>query len=161
MTAPASSRCDAVNAPPRRAISLATRSRRDHGERVLDALMRRHAVLPLRFATIVPDVDMLRNRLRPMYHALAGDLQRLRGKVEFALRITNIHAECPHTGDAERKSDAAQALTPGTRYLRARAERWRERIASEDAAGRIERALRQHLDPAAENAVWGFATTRS
>src|SRR5262244_2013043 len=42
-------------------------------ERVLDALMRRHAVLPLRFATIVPDVDMLRNRLRPMYHALAGD----------------------------------------------------------------------------------------
>jgi hypothetical protein len=96
-----------------------------------------------------------------MYHALASDLQRLRGKVEFALRITNIHAECPHTGDAERKSDAAQALTPGTRYLRARAERWRERIASEDAAGRIERALRQHLDPAAENAVWGFATTRS
>src|SRR5262245_66410369 len=88
------------------------------------------------------DVDMLRNCLRPMYHALAGDLQRLRGKVEFALRITNIHAECPHTGDAERKSDAAQALTPGTRYLRARAERWRERIASEDAAGRIERALR-------------------
>lgn len=131
-------------------------------ERVLDALMRRHAVLPLRFATIVPDVDMLRNRLRPMYHALAGDLRRLRGKVEFALRVTNIHAECPHTGDdAERKSDAAQALTPGTRYLRARAERWRERIASEDAAGRIERALRRHLDPAAENAVWGFATTRS
>src|SRR5262249_35742276 len=39
-------------------------------ERVLDALMRRHAVLPLRFATIVPDVDMLRNRLRPIYHAL-------------------------------------------------------------------------------------------
>jgi hypothetical protein len=130
-------------------------------ERVLDALMRRHAVLPLRFATIVPDVDMLRNRLRPMYHALAGDLQRLRGKVEFALRITNIHAEYPHTGDAERKSGAAQALTPGTRYLRSRAERWRERIASEDAAGRIERALRQHLDPVAENAVWGFATTRS
>src|SRR5262245_9786259 len=93
--------------------------------------------------------------------AFRDDLQRLRGKVEFALRITNIHAECPHTGDAERKSDAAQALTPGTRYLRARAERWRERIASEDAAGRIERALRQHLDPAAENAVWGFATTRS
>src|SRR5262249_22251930 len=99
-------------------------------ERVLDALMRRHAVLPLRFATIVPDVDMLRNRLRHMYHELAGDLQRLRRKVEVALRIANIHAECPHTGDAERKSDAAQALSPGTRYLRARAERWRERIAS-------------------------------
>src|SRR5262249_19300166 len=71
-------------------------------ERVLNTLMRRHSVLPLRFATIVPDVDMLRDRLRPMHHALADDLRRLRGKVEFALRIANIHAECPRTGDAQR-----------------------------------------------------------
>src|SRR5262245_2276720 len=110
-----------------------------------DRPRRRHAPEP-------PSAHVSRTRRRPSAFAC---------KVEFALRITNIHAECPHTGDAERKRDAAQALTPGTRYLRARTEHWRERIASEDAAGRIERALRQHLDPAAENAVWGFATTRS
>ena len=137
----------------RRTIAPSPRSVWLH-EHVLDTLMRRHAVLPLRFATIVPDAGMLRNRLRPMHRALAGDLRRLRGKVEFALRVTNIHAECPHAHDAERNRDATQALPPGTRYLR-------ERIASEDAARRIERALRRHLDPAAEHAVWALATTRA
>jgi|SRR5262245_21143323 len=141
----------------RRTIAPSPRSVWLH-EHVLDTLMRRHAVLPLRFATIVPDAGMLRNRLRPMHRALAGDLRRLRGKIEFALRVTNIHAGWLHAGDAERDGAAAQVLPPGTRYLRAKAERWRERTAGEDAARRIERELRRHLDPVAENAVWALAT---
>jgi hypothetical protein len=127
-------------------------------EHVLHALMRRHAVLPLRFATIAPDASTLRNRLGPMHGALVADLRRLRGKVEFALRITNIRADGPRPGHAAGESAAARTLPPGTRYLRARAECWRERIAGEDAARCTERVLRRHLDPAAENAVWGLAT---
>src|SRR5215510_2414522 len=89
-----------------------------------------------------------------LHQQVLDELRRLRGKVEFALRVTNTHAECPHARDAERKDDATQALPPGTRYLR-------ERIASEDTARRIERALRRHLDPAAEHAVWALTTTRA
>jgi hypothetical protein len=130
-------------------------------ERVLHALMRRHAVLPLRFATTAPDESTLRNRLGPMHGALVANLRRLRGKVEFALRITNIHGENPRAAGTAGESAAAQALPPGTRHLRARAECWRERIAGEEAARRTERVLRPHLDPAAENAVWGLAPTRT
>src|SRR5262245_63330576 len=141
----------AASSLSRRTIAPSPRSVWLH-QQVLDVLMQRHAVLPLRFATIVPDAGVLRDRLRPMHRALAGDLRRLRGKVEFALRVTNIHAECPHARDAERNRDAAQALPPGTRYLR-------ERSASADVARRIECALRRHLDPAAEHAVWALGTT--
>jgi hypothetical protein len=117
-------------------------------EQVLEALMRRHAVLPLRFGTLVPDAEMLRNRLAAMLPALGDDLRRLRGRVEFALRVTGVDAECLRAGDAAETSDAARTLSPGTRYLRARAER-------------TERALRQHLDPTAESAAWGLAAARS
>jgi hypothetical protein len=109
--AAASSRFGGTIAPTPRSVWL--------HERVLHALMRRHAVLPLRFATIAPDASALRNRLGPMHGALIADLRRLRGKVEFALRITNILAESPRAGHAPGESAAAQALPPGTRYLRA------------------------------------------
>ena len=87
-------------------------------EQVLQALMRQHAVVPIRFGTIVTDAGVLR-------------------------------------------SESAQALPPGTRYLRARAERLRETIAGENAAGRLERRLRRHLDRSADSAVWEPATMRS
>ena len=122
-------------------------------EQVLEALMRRHAVLPLRFGTLVPDAEMLRNRLAAMLPTLSDDLRRLRGRVEFALRVTGVDTECLRAGDAAEPSDA-RTPSPGTRYLRERAERRRHRIAFEDAARCTERALRQHLDPTAE-APWG------
>src|SRR5262245_10867858 len=113
-------------------------------EQVLEALMRRYAVLPLRFGTLVPDAEMLRNRLAAMLPAVGDDLRRLRGRVEFALRVTDVDAECLRAGDGAETSDAARTLSPGTRYLRARAERRRHRIAFEDAARRTGRALRRH-----------------
>src|SRR6516165_9118805 len=165
MTAPASSRCDAVNAPPRRAISLATRSRRDHGAYGCTSGFWTHSC----GGTLSSRCVSRRSSPTSTCSGTAFGPCITHSPATFSVCVARsnspcaspTYAECPHTGDAERKSDAAQALTPGTRYLRARAERWRERIASEDAAGRIERALRQHLDPAAENTVWGFATTRS
>ena len=130
-------------------------------EQVLQTLMRQHAVVPIRFGTIVADAGELRSTVRLMHGAFAGDLRRLRRKVEFALRITNIRTEGSPVREAERQSNSAQALPPGTRYLRARAERLRERIAGETAAGRLERRLRRHLDRSADSAVWEPATTRS
>ena len=129
-------------------------------EQVLEALMHRHAVLPLRFGTLVPDGDALCDKLRRMYSALMRDLARVGGKVEFALRVTGIAKDCPLVPDAEQVSDGAEPLPPGKGYLLARAERLRERSAKEDAARRIERMLRPHLDPAADDAVWEPAPQR-
>ncbi|MFI5021041.1 MAG: GvpL/GvpF family gas vesicle protein [Alphaproteobacteria bacterium] len=129
-------------------------------EQVLEALMQQHAVLPLRFGTLVPDGDALRDKLRRMYSALTRDLTRLGGKVEFALRVTGIAKDCPLVPDAEQRSDGAEPLPPGKGYLLARAERLRERSAREDIAKRVEHMLRPHLDPAADDAVWEPAAQR-
>ena len=77
------------------------------------------------------------------------------------MHVTNIRTESPPLREAERQGESAQALPPGTRYLRARAERLRETIAGENAAGRLERRLRRHLDRSADSAVWEPATMRS
>ncbi len=126
-------------------------------EQVLEALMQQHAVLPLRFGTLVADRDTLCDELRRMHPALTRDLGRVRGKVEFALRVSNIgniDADGPLALDCRPKGDDAQPLRPGTGYLRARAELLRERTIREDAARRVERMLRLHLDPSADEAVW-------
>src|SRR5262249_31125998 len=103
---------------PRGSITATARSVWLH-EQVLAALMRRHGVLPLRFGTIVPDAEMLRGRLAAMHRALADDLQRLRGRVEFALRVTGVDAEYPRAREAGHARGATAALTPGRSYLRA------------------------------------------
>ena len=130
-------------------------------EQVLEALMRQHAVLPLRFGTHVAHRDMLCDALRRMHPALSRDLERLRGRVEFALRVTNVGANDNLMFAPGSKVDGAQPLRPGMGYLRARAEFLRERTVREGAARRIEPMLRRHLDPSAEQAVWELAEGRS
>jgi len=126
-------------------------------EQVLEALMQQHAVLPLRFGTHVARRDALCDALRRIRPALTRDLERLSGRVEFALRVTNVGANDNLVLAAGSKVDGAQPLRPGTGYLRARAELLRERTVREAAARRIEAMLRQHLDPSAEDAVWELA----
>ena len=130
-------------------------------EQVLEALMQQHAVLPLRFGTQAAHRDALCDALRRMHPALRRDLDRLRGRVEFALRVTNVGANDNLVLAAGSKVDGAQSRRPGTGYLRARAELLRERTVREAAARRIEPMLRQHLDPSAEEAVWELAEGRA
>ncbi len=86
-------------------------------EKVLGALMERHAVLPMRFGTIC-DGDKLISLLRRRQQPLLEDLCRVRGTVEIALRISAnpvgtsaVSCETPVVRDVD---------MPGTAYLRAR-----------------------------------------
>jgi len=117
-------------------------------ERVLERLMQDHAVLPLRFGTICRDADALRDCLPTSADGHRNDLERVRGKVEIALRIVD-HVQNQCAGDAVAiKLDAANDHEPtgrGAAYLRARQQRLRSDMAKEDSGKRLEKLLRQQL----------------
>lgn len=56
-------------------------------ETIVERLMASHAVLPVRFKTVIPDADMLLNLLRNNQCRFASDLERVKGKVELAVRV--------------------------------------------------------------------------
>ena len=125
-------------------------------EQVLEALMRRHAVVPLRFGTIVADAGMLRSHLSADASArlpaiFGGCAARSNLRCASPVSVPNV----PRCAMLERQSDAAQALPPGTRYLRARAERRRHRIACEDSGQEHRTRAEAASRPAAGSAAWG------
>jgi len=133
-------------------------------ERVLERLMQDHTVLPLRFGTICPDAEALREFLVQSTDELLSDLGRVRGKVEIALRIVdddrNVEApsECLERGRfpatnrqgggvvAGEAPNEAKPAGRGSAYLRARLQRLHGDMAKEDGAKRLEQLLRQRLD---------------
>jgi Gas vesicle synthesis protein GvpL/GvpF len=121
-------------------------------EQVLEVLMQEHAVLPLRFGTCVRDVDTLSHDLQRRRPALLESLARVRGKVEFALRVAGIMAagESPVIC----RDDTASSLLPGTRYLQAKAKIFHEQANMDAAARRVRDILQPYLDGAAVAAVW-------
>jgi hypothetical protein len=79
-------------------------------ERVVEALMAERAVLPMRFGTRLPDPDAVRAALAARQELLLDALDRVRGRVELAVRAIRPPA------------DAAAGAKPasGVEYLRAR-----------------------------------------
>ena len=139
-------------------------------ERVLERLMRDHTVLPLRFGTICPDADALRDFLVHSTNDLMNDLGRVRGKVELALRIVDGDRSAPLPGEGPRiltanrqvadaipgRIDASNDDEPvgrGAAYLRARLQHHRGEIAREDYAKRLGQLLRQQLDAVLKDVV--------
>lgn len=110
-------------------------------EDVIESLMDRRAVLPVRFGTVLPShldvVDMLCRR----YTAFSEDLGRLRGCIEIGVRVLSRAGQ-----DAPVAPPAPAVEGPGTAFLRAKlaGRRGRERL----HAGLLERArdARQSLD---------------
>jgi hypothetical protein len=119
-------------------------------EQVLQSLMRRHAVLPLRFGTLAGDRETLRRVIARLQPVLSRDFDRLRGNVEFAVRVKDIGEMSRPACDDEDKGPFA----PGTGYLRAKAALLRARGAREAAARSVEHELRRHLDPHAVETAW-------
>ncbi len=121
-------------------------------EQVLEVLMQEHAVLPLRFGTCVRDVDTLSHELQRQRPVLLESLARVRGKVEFALRVAGIPAagQSPVTS----RDSTASSLLPGTRYLQAKAKISHEQAIVEAAARRVRDTLQPYLDAPAVAAVW-------
>ena len=54
--------------------------------KVLEEVMERHTILPVRFNTISPDSEMLDKLLCARYDELIGELERMEGKVEMGLK---------------------------------------------------------------------------
>ena len=80
-------------------------------ERVIEALMADRAVLPLRFGTRMPDADAVRTPLAARREHLLEALDRVRGRVELAVRAIQPEAVAA--------APAAPAAS-GREYLRAR-----------------------------------------
>ena len=112
----------AVSAATRPDIAATVENVRRH-DRVLDALMERHAVLPMRFG-ITAQGDRLADALARRRPALCRALRRVRGKVEIAVRVFSTRPAA--TAEIPAPCDAANGRSSGTAYLTSRmAERRR------------------------------------
>jgi hypothetical protein len=139
-------------------------------ERVLERLMQDHTVLPLRFGTICPNADTLREFLGPLTNDLLNDLERVRGKVELALRIVDGNRSIPLRATGLRvlttdhqvatalhsligTSNDDEPTGRGAAYLRARMRHHHNEIAREDSAKQLGQLLRQKLDAVLKDIV--------
>jgi hypothetical protein len=66
------------------------------------------AVLPLRFASTAPDRAAIEALVAPLSGALADAFERVRGAVQFTLRVSGRRAAAPKAG---------RRVGPGTRWL--------------------------------------------
>ena len=150
----------AVSTMPFRIIAATPQSVWRH-ERVLERLMQDHTVLPLRFGTISPDAEALRELLLYSAKEISGNLERVRGKVEIALRIADgsrsIEVPSPQPAQAlPPLSAAANDHAPvgrGAAYLRARLQHHHGELAREDSAKRLGQLLRRNLDAVLQDVV--------
>lgn len=80
---------------------------------VLEALMARGALLPFRFATVVPDPQALASAVRSALPAITGNLAEVAGCVELGITATAMRAGDPRTDP----SGAASTSSTGREYL--------------------------------------------
>jgi hypothetical protein len=117
-------------------------------ERVLERLMQDHAVLPLRFGMLCRDEEALREQLPGSTDGYRNDLERVRGRVEIALRIVDRVPILQTVEAVIGGLEAANDLKPagrGTSYLRARLQRLHGDMSREDSGKRMEQMLREQL----------------
>lgn len=100
-------------------------------QEVVAGVMRHSPVLPVRFGTIFSSSANLEKVLQRHYDTIAGFLERLTGREEWAVKglVDKARAKCELLSlHLARHGDRLTALTPGKRYfeeqrLRAQAER--------------------------------------
>jgi hypothetical protein len=95
-------------------------------ERVAEALMDDHAVLPVRFGTTVADDDALAAMLDERQDEFRGALERVRGRVEISVKVVWTPPEPP-------AEDPDAAAAPGRAYLLGRLETRNAAVALADA----------------------------
>jgi len=102
-------------------------------EEVVEELMNRAAVLPMRLASTLPDEEAVRATLRERRHEFEAALEHVRGAVELGVRAV-IDIEPSDRPVAGTTSGGG----PGTAYMLSRLERQRR---GADAAARIHEPL--------------------
>jgi Gas vesicle synthesis protein GvpL/GvpF len=98
-------------------------------EEVVEALMSDRAVVPVRFGTLLPSPQRVRDLLCRAYGPLVQDIERVRGQVEIGMRFLSA-SENSAEDDRPLVAPNGFALPgtgPGSAYLRARLARERER----------------------------------
>lgn len=89
--------------------------------KVLEEVMERHSILPVRFNTISPDREMLERLLVARYDELLGELDRMEGKIEMGVKalwyegivFQEILAE---RADIRQLRDSLQGKSPDSTY---------------------------------------------
>jgi Gas vesicle synthesis protein GvpL/GvpF len=139
-------------------------------ERVVEALMAERAVLPMQFGTRLPDPDAVREALASRRDVLMAALERVRGRVELAVRAIGPPAdpEPPAASGAEylrarlRSEASVAALHEPLAALAVATRRWPERAPNEVLhasylveqrevprfRGAVEQLQREHSDAA-------------
>lgn len=112
-------------------------------ERVVEQLMVKGAVLPMRFGSLVRDDSVVRDLLVERQEELIATLQRVKGAVELGVRLVG---QPQPTAD---EGSTPGSLGPGTAYLlgRSRSLRWAGALAQrlDRAVAQLYRARVQHL----------------
>lgn len=102
-------------------------------EQVVESLMSAHAVLPMRYGTLLASLDEVEGMLRRGYPMFVDDLTRVRDHVEIGIRFMVLRetAAIAATGGNSQllQSDAPapSATAPGTAYLRTKLTKEHER----------------------------------
>jgi hypothetical protein len=104
-------------------------------EEVVEELLGKAAVLPLRLGSLVENEEAVRALLRERREEFVTSLERVRGAVELGVRVALPEAEHAAVGVG---ADEAEGVGPGTAYMLRRLER--ERRAA-DAVEQIHRPL--------------------
>jgi hypothetical protein len=104
-------------------------------ERVVEALMARRAVLPMRFGTQFPDARGVQSALAGRRQSLLDALDRVRGRVELAVRAMLLTSEAP-------------APSSGRDYLQAKLSVERSAAALHEPLAALAVAARRWLKPA-------------
>ena len=103
-------------------------------EAVVERLMKAHTVLPMRFPTVFSGRQAILTMMAAHYDSFQNNLLRLRGRVEFGVRVL-----WPETTIEAQKRDA-RAMS-GTRYMQERYRLHRCRRTLQERAVQFNRAL--------------------
>ena len=119
-----------------------------HHESVIEGLLDGRTVVPMRFGSIFSTEDGLRSMLDDNADAFAVMLDRIRGRLEWGIRITAQRAAL-----VRQLAPAASGAASGADYLRRRRAEMQadEKVGTE--AGRLARELHEKLAHHAESAV--------
>jgi len=93
-------------------------------EAVVEALMERSDVLPMRFGSMVADELALSGMLRDRQAEFETGLKRVRGAVELGVRA--LRSEIPVERPTAPTASSAEGASPGTAYMMARLEQERQ-----------------------------------
>ncbi len=110
-------------------------------EQIVERLMERVALLPVRFGTLLPDEERVRTLLAERYAEFTAALARVAGKVEFGVRVlsqgqpgSEPTTGPPPSAGSGPSNPPENGNRPGHRYLQARqAEHRRETVRQAEA----------------------------